>query len=195
MFYQDREIYNMNGYWLTRSEAIYAMGITPSKWNTIESSLERKMNDKGTKKYFWITEDKVTQQYKEENIPQQKDVDQILQQLNDNVDLDADDLQLQSINVELKKARKDQILTKTKLLVERLQQRKKALFNEWSEKFFQCFSDHFGKLKNTIVELHLNEQQVKLFNQGLDKCLENLQINLDDIWNDFINEQKQENQK
>lgn len=184
----------MNGYWLSRSEAIYAMGITPSKWNTIESTLQRKMNDKGTKKLFWITEEKVTQQYKEDNIAYQKDSDQILQQLVQNVDLDADDLQLQSINVQLKKARKEKILTETRFLQQKLEQRKKALFNEWSQKFFECFSNHFGRLKNYLIELHLNEQQIKTFNQILQSSLNNLQLNLDEIWNEF-NTQKQEIQK
>lgn len=187
----------MRGYWLTRTEAIYALGTTPAKWNNIESTFERKMNKKGTKKLFFIPEQKATKEYRELNIPAQHDeeqIDEVIEQLEDNVDFE-DEAALQSINVQLKKARKQKILTETKYLEQKLEQRKKILFNQWSEKFFDCFSKHFAKLKNTIVELHLNEEQVKAFNQGLDNCLNNLQLNLDEIWSDFALDKTQEIQQ
>lgn len=153
------------------------------------------MNKKGTKKLFFIPEDSVTKDYKINNIAVQfstEEDDEILDELQNNVDFN-DKLELKSINVELKKAKKEQILTQTKVLQQKLEQRKRALFKQWSQNFFQCFSNHFGKLKNIIVELHLNEEQVTKFNQMLDSCLNNMQLNLDSIWNEF-NQQNIEEQ-
>ena len=118
--------------------------------------------------------------------------DPILEQLQNNVSFDdmaEDDAQLSK---QLKQARLQSIKTDTKLKNQKLDQRKKLLFAEWSQKFFQAFADHFGKLRNVVVELHLNEQQVAKFNQTLDNCLSNLQLNLDQIWDGFINQEKKD---
>ena len=39
--------------------------------------------------------------------------------------------------------------------------------------------------------MHLNEEQIKVFNQTLDNCLNNMQLDLNTIWNEF-KEQKDE---
>ena len=118
--------------------------------------------------------------------------DPIIDQLQNNVSFETqleDDAQLSK---QLKQARLQSIKTDTKLKNQKLDQRKKLLFPEWSQKFFQSFSNHFGKLRNVVVELHLNEQQVAKFNQTLDNCLSNLQLNLDQIWDGFINQEKKD---
>lgn len=181
------------GYWLRRSEGIRATGKTPSQWNIAQSSFVYKLD--GKVRYFFIPQSYCTDQFKQRNIPvQYKDPndeeDDILQQLENNVDF-TDEEQQKSINVQFKKARIDQVLTQTKLQKEKLQQRKRQMFYQWSERFFESFANHFGKLKNTIVQLHLNEEQVNKFNQILGICLDNLRLNLDEIYNDF-KEQKQE---
>ena len=182
----------MRGYWLFRSDAMFATGSTPHRWNTTETKLERRMVK--NRRQVFVPQDMCTEQFRAKNIPVQYDDEQddILSQLQQNVDF-TQDADLDSLNKDLKRARKQKILKETKLIEERLFQRKRQLFYNWSQRFFQCFSDHFGKLKNNIVELHLNEQQVTKFNQILDKCLDNMKINLDEIWNEF-NQQKQENE-
>ena len=181
------------GYWLRRSNCIRATGKTPAQWNTIESTFVFRMNKKT--RQFFVPQSYCTQQFKQMNIPVEykapvRDEQDILDQLQNNVDF-TDQTQLQNLNVQLKKARKDKILKQTKLIGQRLLQRKRELFYQWSEKFFIAFANHFGKLKNNIVQLHLNEEQVNKFNQILDSCLNNLQCNLDEIYNQF-KEQKQE---
>ncbi len=101
---------------------------------------------------------------------------------------------MQSLNAQFKRARIDQVQTSTKLQQEKLEQRKRELFYQWSERFFDSFANHFGKLKNTIVQMHLNEQQVNKFNQILDSCLNNLKLNLDETYTQFM-EQKDEQEK
>lgn len=118
--------------------------------------------------------------------------DPILDQLQNNVSFETqleDDAQLSK---QLKQARLQSIKTDTKLKNQKLDQRKKLLFAQWSEKFYIQFADHFGKLRNIIVEMHLNEEQVAKFNQCLESCLTNLQLNLSNIWNDFNDQEKQD---
>lgn len=132
-----------------------------------------------------------TEDYKSKNIPVEEQLgNQVLDELVANVDFNQnteDDLA-----TELKKARLGKILQDTKLIGEKLNQRKRQLYYDWSQKFFNQFAEHFGKLKNVITELHLNEEQVNKFNQTLDSCLNNLQLSLDNIWNDFQKEEKDE---
>ena len=178
------------GCWLRRSDAFQATGLNTYQ---LDKLLQRcKKREKKKHRQFFIQQDDLAQYYKDNHILQEDQTDQILTQIADNVDFNADDIQIQSINLDLKKARKEQILTQTKLIGQRLQERKRELYYEWSQRFFQCFSNHFGRLKNNIVELHLNEEQVNKFNQILDTCLNNMQLYLNQIWDEF-KQQKQEN--
>ena len=179
------------GCWLRRNDAFQATGLNAYQLDKLLRSCKRKMQRKS--KFFFIEEDDLTEDYKLDCILVDDDQpDQILTQIADNVDFNADDIQMQSINLDLKKARKEKIIRQTKLIQQRLGERKRQLYYDWSQRFFECFSDHFGRLKNNIVELHLNEEQVTKFNQILDTCLKNMELNLNQIWDQFHN-QKQEN--
>lgn len=183
-----------NGYWLKRVDGIFATGRKPWSFDTLCRSLPRRGDNPHVREYF-IPQNECTDDFKQNNIPVQyleDDQEEILTQLQNNVDFTDKDT-MQSINVQFKKARIDEVLTRTKLGKERLQQRKRQLFYQWSEKFFESFANHFGKLKNCIVQMHLNEQQVNKFNQILESSLSNLKLNLDEIYNQFM-EQKQENE-
>lgn len=171
------------GVWLRRNDAFQATGLNAYQLDKLLQHCKRKMKKKH--KEFFIEEDDLTQTYKNEHLMQQQQNDQILDQLQNNVDFASDDVQMQSINLDLKKARKDQIIVKTKVQKQKLLERKRQLWYGWSEQFFQCFRVHMGKLKNVIIELHLNEEQVNKFNQTLDTCLNNMQLNLNQIWDQF----------
>lgn len=183
------------GVWIRRNDAFQATGLNVYQLDKFLRECKRKMV--GKKKLFFIDEDHLTETFKEDNLLQQQQNDDILNQLEQNVDFNApsdfvmDGDQMQSINMDLKKARKEKILRQTKLIEQRLSQRKRQLYYDWSQRFFECFSSCFGKLKNNIVELHLNEEQVIKFNQILDTCLNNMQINLNQIWDQF-HQQKEE---
>ena len=178
------------GCWLRRSQAFQATGLNTYQLDKLLQKCKNRQNKK--RKQFFIQQDDLAQYYKDNHLLQQEQNDQILEQLAGNVDFNTDDIQMQSINLDLKRARKEQILTQTKLIGQRLQERKRQLYYDWSKRFFQCFSSHFGRLKNNIVELHLNEEQVSKFNQILSTCLSNMELNLNQIWEQF-KQQKQEN--
>lgn len=44
------------------------------------------------------------------------------------------------------------------------------------------------KLKNNFIELHLNEEQLNKLNENLDLAVKNLESTLDEIQNEYINE-------
>lgn len=164
--------------------------MSPYQFDKFSISLKRRGTNSKNKQYF-VPQSYCTEDYKSRNIPVEEFLDSnVLDELASNVSFvqsSEDDL-----NKQWKKARLEKTKTETKLTNQKLQQRKKLLFEQWSMKFFDVFSDHFGKLRNCIVGLHLNEQQVQILNQTLQNCLNNLQLNLDQIWNDFNKESEEE---
>lgn len=178
------------GYWLSRSDGLFATQKKPWQFDKMSMTLPRRGKNNHTKQFF-IPEFECTEQFRAKNIPCQEQLDSnVLDELVQNVDFNSDQ-QNEELNKALKRARLDKTQAETKLVGEKLDQRKKQLFAEWSQKFFDQFSNHFGKLRNVLVELHLNEQQVAKFNETLDNCINNLQLNLDNIWEEF-NQEKEE---
>ena len=176
------------GYWLSRGQGIFATQKTPYQFDRLAQTLNRRGKNAHVRQFF-VPEWQVTQQYKSKNIPCQEQINSdVLDQLAANVDFNIPDVEDQSLNRQLKQARKEKILQETKLIGQRLQQRKKQLFNDWSERFFQSFSDHFGRLRNCLVEMHLNEEQIKIFNQTLEKCLQNMSLDLNKLYTEFKEE-------
>lgn len=172
---------------------MHVLGVNQYNWQKVRFSLPTKKigkRDRFFVQFNRVVDDTVVKDMLPIEIGQKKDP--ILAQLQNNVSFESeleDDAQLSK---QLKQARKDKLIQQTKLIGQKLDQRKKMLFAEWSEKFFDAFSNHFGKLRNVVVELHLNEQQVAKFNQTLDSCLSNLQLNLDQIWDGFNNQEKKD---
>lgn len=178
------------GYYLSRTDGIFATQKTPYHFDRFCQSLPRKGQNKN-RKYF-IPQFECTEEFRAKNIPCEEQLNNdVLDQLAANVDFNSDD-QMDNLNKQFKKARIQKTLTDTKLQNQKLEERKRELYYDWSERFFNSFADHFGKLKNMIIELHLNEEQVKKFNQCLDNCLQNLQLNLNEIYDQFMQEQQNE---
>ena len=181
----------MKGYWLGRSQAIFATQKTPYQFDKMSYSLNRRGANAYSRQYF-VPQFQCTEQYRAKNIPVEQQLDSdTLDQLVSTVDFNQSGED--SLNRELKQARKEKILQQTKLIGQKLQQRKKLLFSQWSERFFDSFANHFGKMKNVLVEMHLNEEQVRVFNQTLQKCLENMQLDLNNIQKDFMQEKEDDN--
>ena len=95
-------------------------------------------------------------------------------------------VQIDPENVDLNEARRQEILMRTKYLSQKIEKKRLELFEEWSERFFQIFSKNFGKFKNTLIDLHLDEKQLKKLNENLDFALENMEEGLSDILNENI---------
>ena len=178
------------GYWLGRGDGIFATQKKPWDFDKFAMTLPRKGTNNHNRRFF-IPQFECTDDYRAKNIPCQQQLDSdVLDQLAANVDFAGTDAEDQSLNRQLKQARKEKILKETQLIGQRLQERKRQLFNDWSEMFFESFANHFGKLKNCLVEMHLNDQQVTVFNETLEKCLQNLQLSLNEIYDQFMKEQQ-----
>ena len=177
------------GFWLSRTDGIFATGKSPYQFDKWSHSLNRRGKNGHTRQFF-IPEWQTTEDFRSKNIPCQEQLNSdILDQLVSNVDFNTDD---DDLSKQLKQARLQKIKTDTKLINEKLDERKKLLFNEWSQSFFQSFSDHFGKLRNCLVQMHLNEQQIKIFNQTLEKCLQNMSLDLNKLYEEFKEENENE---
>lgn len=177
-------------FWLSRTDGIFATGKSPYQFDKWSHSLNRRGKNGHTRQFF-IPEWQTTEDFRSKNIPCQEQINSdVIDQLVANVDFNLDEGD-QSLNRQLKQARKEKILQQTKLIGQRLQQRKKELFNDWSQSFFDSFSNHFGKLRNCLVQMHLNEQQIKVFNETLDKCLQNMQLDLNKLFNQFTEREEQ----
>ncbi len=68
---------------------------------------------------------------------------------------------LESLPEQLVAARLENITARTKYINERLEQKKHEMFIEWTEKIYEAFTGAFGKFKNALVELHLDEEKTE----------------------------------
>ena len=91
-------------------------------------------------------------------------------------------------NIDLNEARRQEVIMRTKYLSQKIEKKKNELFSEWSEKFFLIFSKNFGKFKNTLIDLHLEEKQLNKLNENLDLALENMEIGLTEILQEYMND-------
>lgn len=182
----------MTGIWSTRSNLFYYTGLNGYQLDKLLQKCKRK--GEGKKKQWFVPAQYLTQQSKQDLILTEENEDQFLDQLASNVDFNSDeeDPQLQELNKQLKKARKEKIQKQTAFLEQRLQRRKLELYNQWSERFFEVFADSFGKFKNELINLHLNQEQITLLQQSLDNCLNNMQLGLSDIWRQFTKQEQQD---
>ena len=103
-------------------------------------------------------------------------------------DISVNNISDTSENVDLNEARRQEILVRTKYLEQKIDKKKNELFSEWSERFFMIFSKNFAKFKNSLIELRLEEKQLKKLNENLDFALENMEEGLSDILNENITE-------
>lgn len=175
----------MTGVWSTRSNAFYYTGLNGYQLDKLLQKCKRK--GEGKKKQWFIPAQYLTQQARQDLILTEENEDQFLDQLAANVDFssDEDDPQMKQLNKQWKKAKIAKTKKDTAFLEQRLQRRKLELYNQWSERFFEVFADSFGRMKNCLVSMHLNQQQISVFNQTLDNCLNNMQLTLSDIWLEF----------
>lgn len=178
------------GYWLKRVDGIYATDKRPWQFDKLSMTLHRRGKNCHVRQYF-IPYQMCTDQFKKNNIPVEEQIENdVIEQLASNVEFNQGDED--SLTKQLKQARLEKIKTDTKLINQKLQQRKKLLFEQWSMKFFEVFSNHFGKLRNMLVQLHLSDEQTSKLNECIGSCLENLQLSLDQIWNDFQKQKQDE---
>ena len=108
-----------------------------------------------------------------------QEVEDVIGDVTDGIDL------LPNTSAELTEAKLQNIRARTAVLEEKLEAHKKEMFADWSEKFFEVFTDCFAKLKNAFISLHLNEEQITILNDTLEMSLKNMDAKLSQIWNEF----------
>ena len=181
----------MSGVWTSRSNAFYYTGLTSYQLDKLLQKCKRK--GQGKKKQWFIPAQYLTQQSRQDLILSQEQNDQILDQLASTVDFNQqDDPELKQLNKQYKKAKIAKTKKDTEMQEQKLQRRKLELFNEWTQNFYQVFADSFGPLKNNLIALHLNEEQVKTFNECLDNCIQNMELKLNQICNEFDKGEEQD---
>ena len=188
----------IKGLWLTQAQAQLATGKPMSLFRAkVMPNLKMKKIPGKKKPLYFLTEEYFTEVYKknnaedlieldDENLDDENMINDILGDIagnNNSLPIDPD-------NIDLNEARRQEILVRTKFLEQKIDKKKNELFSEWSERFFQIFSKNFAKFKNTLIDLHLEEKQLKKLNENLDLALENMEEGLTEILNEYMNDEE-----
>ena len=188
----------IKGLWLTQAQAQLATGKPMSLFRAkVMPKLKMKKIPGKKKPLYFLTEEYFTEVYKknnaedlieldDENLDDENMINDILGDIagnNNSLPIDPD-------NIDLNEARRQEILVRTKFLEQKIDKKKNELFSEWSERFFQIFSKNFAKFKNTLIDLHLEEKQLKKLNENLDLALENMEEGLTEILNEYMNDEE-----
>ena len=188
----------IKGLWLTQAQAQLATGKPMSLFRAkVMPNLKMKKIPGKKKPLYFLTEEYFTEVYKknnaedlieldDENIDDENMINDILGDIAGS----ANNVQIDPENVDLNEARRQEILVRTKFLEQKIDKKKNELFSEWSERFFQIFSKNFAKFKNTLIDLHLEEKQLKKLNENLDLALENMEEGLTEILNEYMNDEE-----
>ena len=184
------------GKWLTQAQAQLATGKPMSLFRAKVMPKLKMKNIPGKKKpLYFLTEEYFTEAYKKNNTEDLIELDE--EDINDenmindilgDITGSANNVQIDPENVDLNEARRKEIIVRTKYLEQKIEKKKNELFEEWSERFFQIFSKNFAKFKNSLIELRLEEKQLKKLNENLDLALSNLEEGLNEILNDYVND-------
>lgn len=186
----------IKGLWMTQAQCQMAAGTTMGNFRSKIMPKLKTRPVKGKKKLeYFLPEDLITDIYKKNNNPHYDEID-------DNIDPDEamvedilgditgdSDLSIDPDNIDLNEARRQEVIMRTKYLSQKIEKKKNELFAEWSERFFMIFSKNFAKFKNTLIDLHLEEKQLQKLNENLDLALENMEIGLTEILQEYINDE------
>lgn len=181
------------GIWLSISNAQAATGLTYGWFRrTVLPKLKTKSIPGKKKPEYFLTEEFLSSDYKKNHKDELIELDDEDNYESDDIVNDIlDDISVNnntSENVDLNEARRQEIIMRTKYLSQKIEKRKLELFEEWSEKFYMIFSKNFAKFKNTLIDLHLEEKQLKKLNENLDFALENMEEGLNEILQEHMDE-------
>ena len=186
----------IKGLWLTQAQAQLATGKPMSLFRAkVMPKLKMKKIPGKKKPLYFLTEEYFTEVYKKNNAEDlieldDEDIDDenMINNILGDIAGSANNVQIDHENVDLNEARRQEVIMRTKYLSQKIEKKKLELFEEWSERFFQIFSKNFGKFKNTLIDLHLEEKQLKKLNENLDLALSNMEEGLSDILTDYVTE-------
>lgn len=183
----------MRGCWLSKSKAALATGMTAHEFQKTYATKLKERKEGKWPEYF-LPEDNMTDTSKAaladcmEELPSDDVADIVEGILGDishgslegaqGIPLDLDS-QLQAAQLE-------KIKVQTKALGEKLTRQRQEIWNSWNEQFFECFSTSFAKVKNRLIELQLNEEQIESFSEAIDNALSSMKDRLDFMYNDWM---------
>ena len=189
----------IKGLWLTQAQAQLATGKPMSLFRAkVMPNLKMKKIPGKKKPLYFLTEEYFTDVYKKNNIEDlieldDEDIDDenMINNILGDIAGSANNISNENTeNVDLNEARRQEVIMRTKYLSQKIEKKKLELFEEWSERFFQIFSKNFGKFKNTLIDLHLEEKQLNKLNENLDLALENMEEGLNEILNEYMNDEE-----
>ena len=189
----------IKGLWLTQAQAQLATGKPMSLFRAkVMPKLKMKKIPGKKKPLYFLTEEYFTEVYKKNNAEDlieldDEDIDDenMINNILGDIAGSANNITNENPeNVDLNEARRQEVIMRTKYLSQKIEKKKLELFEEWAERFFQIFSKNFGKFKNTLIDLHLEEKQLKKLNENLDLALENMEEGLNEILNEYMNDEE-----
>ena len=188
----------IKGLWLTQAQAQLATGKPMSLFRAkVMPNLKMKKIPGKKKPLYFLTEEYFTEVYKKNNTEDlieldDEDIDDenMINNILGDIAGSANNVQIDHENVDLNEARRQEVIMRTKYLSQKIEKKKNELFSEWSERFFMIFAKNFGKFKNTLIDLHLDEKQLKKLNENLDLALANLEEGLNEILNEYMNDEE-----
>ena len=188
------------GKWLTQAQAQLATGKPMSLFRAKVMPKLKMKNIPGKKKpLYFLTEEYFSEVYKKNNTEDLIELDE--EDINDenmindilgDITGSANNVQIDPENVDLNEARRQEILVRTKYLEQKIDKKKNELFSEWSERFFMIFSKNFAKFKNTLIDLHLEENKLNKLTENLNFALENMKDGLNEILNEYVNNDEED---
>lgn len=189
----------IKGLWLTQAQAQLATGKPMSLFRAkVMPKLKIKKIPGKKKPLYFLTEEYFTEVYKKNNAEDlieldDEDIDDenMINNILGDIAGSANNITNENPeNVDLNEARRQEVIMRTKYLSQKIEKKKLELFEEWSERFFQIFSKNFGKFKNTLIDLHLEEKQLNKLNENLNFALSNMEEGLNEILNEYINDEE-----
>ena len=139
----------------------------------------------GSRKKYFVTEAILPKASRDAYYEQLIEVDDEAEQVEDVLGDISDTAGL--VTDDLNAAKLDNLRMRTAVLQQKLEEQKQVIWSEWNEAVFDEFSEAFSKVKNTLISLHLSEEQLESLNEGIDSALKNLADRLDAMWSKFRN--------
>lgn len=177
------------GIWLPKTKAIAVMGSNVPKFE--RERVDYIQRDRGKKHEYFIPASKMSKNWREYYTGQFISPEEDDEPLEDILG-EVGDINSSNVENELLQARLANLAARTEVLKEKLSSHKEDLFNEWSDKVFTLFTNAFARFKNSLISLHLNEEQLSTLKRQLDDALVILDNGLQDINSAYMNEDKDE---
>ena len=183
----------MRGCWLSKSKAALATGLTAHDFQKTYATKLKERKEGKWPEYF-LPEDNMTDTSKAaladcmEELPSD-DVADIVEGILGDV---TGQTFAATVEDQLQEARLANVKARTAMLGEKLERRKTELFSEWSQAFFEAFTEAFTKFKNELIALQLTEEQLSTLQEKLSLALQSLKDKLAFLEQDYADDKDED---